>query len=68
LAIDKQSIVIDTSVDRLQQIDIDLCGDEMDSNIFIITADLSSADICESIGADMIQKLKRALTIRARRP
>ena len=56
LAIDKKSAILDISP---IQFDIDIVGDEIDNDIWIFQSNLNSAEVKESVGADIIQILKR---------
>lgn len=62
LAIDKKSAILDINGITRQNIQLDLVGDENDNDLFIITADLSSPAVKESIGTDILQKLKRTIS------
>lgn len=60
IGIDKQTVITD-NVDIHDQIEIDLVGDETD-DIWIYESDLNSREIAQNIGADILQKIIRAIS------
>jgi len=60
IGIDKQPVITD-NVTHPSQFDVDLAGDE-DSTLWVYKSNLQSEEITQSLGADILQKLIRAVS------